>query len=658
MTLPNIPFKSYCWNIGTTSYRTKQFNFNIEKQLSLLDEFWNKPGNTNQNWINNNSLQKDYYNFLKENKFIVGNAKRPDKDAREKTSGLVEIGLIDNDRKLTQVGRKLLEISKLGNFNSDNELNIPKDSYIYLKQLLKMSATVENKTVRPLILLIYFLSKLKYLTKYEFCYILPLCVDNSITQKAINFIKKIRNNEETIDNFIIDFIFNNDTYKKALNVFMSNKDSEKLITTIGINRKSRTYDKPYYNFYKTLKEIALKRNLKSNILKLYKQTEKINGKAKNFWKKHLFSSTGKNKLKKEPLKCLKEDSLFNSDIKELKKEFFKLLHLFKIKSILSDYLDLNRRYFKLTDIVIFEDEKIKLDTLPYYYFKNNIDALYNLAFTKSDILEKDYDITEICKNIRFDEQQILNVVNYEKESNYSSLKELINSVKDERYIRFNNLISTKFSNEKIIDLLELFETRSDDKINELVTYNADIPTIFEYILGIIWYKISEYKGKILDYMNLSLDADLLPKTHAVGGSADIIYKYDKTNVFPEHAVLLEATLTNNQNQRRAEIEPVSRHLGDYLLQTENNKSYCIFISNFLAINVVSDFINRKTYHHYSNDGTKSVTGLKIIPLQTSELKTIIKKGLKYKNLYLLFDKAYLSNEKADTWYNKNIISNL
>lgn len=658
MTLPNIPFKSYCWNIGTTSYRTKQFNFNIEKQLSLLDEFWNKPENTNQNWINNNSLQKDYYNFLKENKFVVGNAKRPDKDAREKTSGLVEIGLVNSNRKLTSVGRKLLEISKLGNFNSDNELNIAKDSYIYLKQLLKMSATVENKTVRPFILLIYFLSKLEYLTKEEFCYILPLCVDDSIVQKAITFIKKIRKDNGTIDNFIIDFIFNNDTYKKALNVFMNNKDSEKLITTIGINRKSRTYDKPYYNFYKILKEIAVKRNLKSNILKLYKQTEKINGKARSFWKQYLFSSTKKSKLKKEPLKCLKENSLFDTDIKKLKKEFFKLLHLFKIKSTLSDYLDLNRRYFKLTDIIIFEDEKIKLDTLPYYYFKNAIEDLYDLAFTKSDILEKDCNITEICNGLIFDEKQILNVINDEKKSNYSSLKELINSVKDERYIRFNNLISTKFPDDKILHLLEMFETRKDDKINELVTYNADVPTIFEYILGIIWYKVSEYKGKILDYMNLSLDADLLPKTHAVGGSADIIYQYDKTDSFPEHALLLEATLTNNQNQRRAEMEPVSRHLGNYLLQTGNNKSYCIFISNFLDINVISDFINKKTYYHFSADRTKSVTGLKIIPLQTSELKTIIKKGLKYKNLYLLFDKAYLSNEKADSWYNKNIVSTL
>lgn len=59
----------------------------------------------------------------------------------------------------------------------------------------------------------------------------------------------------------------------------------------------------------------------------------------------------------------------------------------------------------------------------------------------------------------------------------------------------------------------------------MVTDNADIPTIFEYVLGILWYKTSERHGKILDYMKLSLDADLLPKTHAAGGEADIVYEY-------------------------------------------------------------------------------------------------------------------------------------
>lgn len=44
-------------------------------------------------------------------------------------------------------------------------------------------------------------------------------------------------------------------------------------------------------------------------------------------------------------------------------------------------------------------------------------------------------------------------------------------------------------------------------------------------------------------MNLSLDADLLPKSHASGGMADIEYHYNETAMYPKHVVLLETTLT-------------------------------------------------------------------------------------------------------------------
>ena len=116
----------------------------------------------------------------------------------------------------------------------------------------------------------------------------------------------------------------------------------------------------------------------------------------------------------------------------------------------------------------------------------------------------------------------------------------------------------------------MFEERRDDEITAYVTDNADIPTIFEYILGIIWYKTSEREGKILDYMKLSLEADLLPKTHAAGGEADIVYEYqEKPGVYPAHTLLLEATLANSTAQRNMEMEPVSRHLGRHLLKTGN-----------------------------------------------------------------------------------------
>lgn len=45
----NIPYKSFCWGLGTTSFRTKNFNKTIEDQLSLLDEFWNTDDNSNHN---------------------------------------------------------------------------------------------------------------------------------------------------------------------------------------------------------------------------------------------------------------------------------------------------------------------------------------------------------------------------------------------------------------------------------------------------------------------------------------------------------------------------------------------------------------------------------------------------------------------------------
>ena len=95
-------------------------------------------------------------------------------------------------------------------------------------------------------------------------------------------------------------------------------------------------------------------------------------------------------------------------------------------------------------------------------------------------------------------------------------------VNDERYRRFNKLIDKKFSDSVLVELLNCFEKRDDKRIEELVTDEATIPTIFEYVLGIIWYKVSERQGNILDFMKLSLEANLLPKTHASGGYADII----------------------------------------------------------------------------------------------------------------------------------------
>mgnify|MGYP007056203239 FL=1 len=154
MTEENIAFKSFYYSLGTTSFRMQNFNQKIEQQLDLLNQFWQLPEYANEKWESNESIQEAYYNFIKESEFLKdGNAPRKAKDARQKTSGMRDIGLIDDNRRLTSVGHKLLEIAKSGDFSSDNFLQIPKDGFIYFQQLLKTYITIDKDTgVRPFVL--------------------------------------------------------------------------------------------------------------------------------------------------------------------------------------------------------------------------------------------------------------------------------------------------------------------------------------------------------------------------------------------------------------------------------------------------------------------------------------------------------------------------
>lgn len=329
------------------------------------------------------------------------------------------------------------------------------------------------------------------------------------------------------------------------------------------------------------------------------------------------------------------------------------MHLFKAKATLSDYLDLNRRYIKTTDVVLFEDDTIKFDIVPKHFFKTIADDLYKDTFTVSELLYENCDMARISDCFVVDDSAIVAGINEELGINVTDMQSARAALEDTRYQRLQHLIDTKFTDDKILSLLDCFESRNDDEIRSMVTDNADIPTIFEYVLGILWYKISERHGKILDYMKLSLDADLLPKTHAAGGEADIVYEYEATDCYPEHTLLLEATLADSTNQRRMEMEPVSRHLGMHLIRTSNLNSYCVFATNYLNINVISDFRSRKTTPFYDpQDYSKSIAGMKIIPLQTSELKKIVSNRKTYKELYSLFETAYNSNLPPHEWYNQ------
>lgn len=663
--LEDIKFQSYCWSLGTTSFRVNNLNFKIERQLQILKELWNE--NQNVKWNGNNSIQEEYYNKMLQKNFITGEANNKPKDARQKTSGLVQIGVIDDNRHITEIGEKIIDIVEKENFKSDNIFNINKDSYLYLKQLLKLQITDNGINVKPFAVLLYFLSELGYLTKDEFTYILPLCTNREYIDIMLENIKMYRNNKKTIEDIIQDKMENMSNYKAAIEFIKENGiNSIEEFYLIDMGRKGTKYVKPMYKFYNELYEISQKNfdeEALDTIIKFIKKQTKKNSKVAKYWKEYLRYSS--KMLTEEYLEDIKEIPLFNFKNKtEYTIEFFKVMHTAKWKATLEDYADLNKRYISLSDIVIFEDDKIELDVFPKYFFLNISKEIVNTEILDKDeynnFISTDIELNKIyeCLNVNVDE--ILHQIQADYPDRVVNKDSIKTFIEDEKLRRFNELIDNKFNENQLVQLFTYIENNDRNAIDEYVDWNSDVPTIFEYILGITWYRFSNRSGNILEYMKLSLDANLLPKTHAAGGTADIVYEYNKTNDYPEHKVLLEATLTESTSQRKNEMEPVSRHLMREIQENDNNNTYAVFVANILQEEVLSDFRSRKNYQFRGKTSVKS--GLKIISLSIRDIIKLINIKIQYSKLYKIFDEAYKDTNINDLeWYEKlvkNKINNL
>ena len=247
MNKKSIPYQSFCWVIGTTSFRTAKLNLKIEEQLLLLDEFY-RTESKKTTWKWNNNLQERYYNFMKDKGFLYGEAERKDKDAREKTSGLVDIGLITSDRLITDAGRELLNIANEGIFDVNNLFNIDKDSFVYLKQLLKTTINVNNNIVRPFLVTIKSLLELDFLTYDEFTYFLPLISDKKSAEEIIGSIRLYRENKIKREDVIYRRLISMENYQAAFAELINNEANEDLVCLIGMNRKSKSYDKHILSF--------------------------------------------------------------------------------------------------------------------------------------------------------------------------------------------------------------------------------------------------------------------------------------------------------------------------------------------------------------------------------------------------------------------------
>ena len=469
----------------------------------------------------------------------------------------------------------------------------------------------------------------------------------------VETIEKLRNKEITVEDVIYLKMSSMDNYIEALEYMNNNSmDTLEKFAKVDMNRKSKEYSKPIYEFYLKLWDII---HGEWNEEKTEALMEFIRSKAcKKYWKEYLGYKVG-NEHTEEWKEYLQNTKLFKSkDIIELNTEFFRIMHTARWKANLEDYADLNRRYIALTDIVLFNDNKIELDILPRYYFLNISEELLNTKFLKSkeydELIENDIEFSEIYSCLNIDINEIITQIKVDYPDSKISIGNVKEFIKDERFKRFELLMDSKFKKENLIMLFRNIEKDNRKEVEEYLDCEATIPTILEYVLAIAWYRISNRQGNILDFMKLSLDANLLPKNHAGGGTADIVYHYNENENYKEHELLLEATLTDSTSQRKAEMEPVSRHLIRNKQEFDNETSYAIFVANILNSEVLSDFRSRKNYW-YKGKNDKDKQGLKIIPLSINDVVVILEKNLNYVQLYNMFENAYNDTIINDLrWY--------
>ncbi len=341
------------------------------------------------------------------------------------------------------------------------------------------------------------------------------------------------------------------------------------------------------------------------------------------------------------------------------KNFFYLVHLVKwLTNLEKEYADNNKRFLSLTDVIIFDENNITLNPIIKVYFEDIIDDLiadYSVV-EKSDYTDKlhnNLNLNEINpildKDLGVYAKQLQNIFpNLNLDLNIQ--EQIFKFSKDDKTNRFNSLINKYFDNKSLIELLEHITVRDDKKILDYknIDWDTNIPTIFEYLIGIAWYSITNRQADITDFLNMSLDSNLLPLRFAGGGQSDIVCKY------PRQDILIEVTLSNDENQRRMELEPVSRHLGRYLLK--GNNAYAIFIAPYLDPNVLVGFRSYKNLNYYDKSNTsKFVNNLKIIPLSIQDIIYILKSNLGYEYLETFFNTIYQDEENDGyKWYTNKL----
>lgn len=565
--------------------------------------------------------------------------------ARHYTSTLVKLGFTTNNREITEVGYAFLN-GKIIRDQLEELLPVDDTNILIIRQLAKLkifSETTESRTrtyYSPFFMALKLLlgNSNNNIDKNMFKTIIQglspyissddknhIISPNSEVKKIFNIADKIEiDYPEFLENLKPCERIKKDEFNEIVSTSKNNDETKKI----------------YYNFYLSLQNFVCNQN-ESNYNKILDQfnnnSESIN-KAFRFGEKVVFNLEEDNKIH-----CLQK--FLNSNKNHLlldefnfNKNFYKVFKTSKIKDNIAEYSDITIRLFGASGL-------IKFQNLPELSFKDMFQAICPMTFIENKIfgemLEKEFlehevnEDSKLFKDISLSEilgytqQEVDNIItSVLKKLNVSDIDKANQMIVRQKNDAFTNHITNKYSKDVVVKLLRMFSDRkNDDKIKKAVNKSAPVPTIYEYIVAIAWYYISNCDYNLYESMNLTLNADFEPVLHAGGGAGDIVINYEKS------IVMLEVTLMNKQAQKRGEWEPVLRHSLNLKADNIDKEIITFFVADELDKNTINIWravaavpLESTTKRHIP------VNGVVIMPLTNEILVDFLNNNINIKSI--------------------------
>lgn len=467
------------FNLGDTSFRRKTLLDDYKTLLPIL----RKHNTLFPNW--NNDSQIAYYQevMAETDLFERSESDDPAKRSRTLTNALIKSGLINDKRKLSEVANNWID-DKIENFDDlEKALGISKDNLVFFRQFIKLRVyDNSNNYFYPFRVALKFLTKYQNVPETDFLVLLHSISSNNSEQSISELIEdysEVASNNQTFGEYIAEHFSDSSADKvNAKLLFSETMIDAELFYRLFSNRKTPASQVDYIDFVTNLLNYKLEKN-EDNLKKLLASSKKSSVKK----------AFGFNKLPFESKRTIEEFEEANLESDLLDSDNTKIYFQFsssKKYDLVREYKDMTKRSFNLTGIISFANGLVNLENREvieiiisnidlsgngqYRDYESNLDSIFYKDLATTNILG--LDLFEITKR----REKIVALLGTES---------FDMAVRNQKEKKFRNIIKKEFPKSKIQELLPMFITREDEKIQEMVTDLAKVPDIFEYILAIV-----------------------------------------------------------------------------------------------------------------------------------------------------------------------------